>query len=112
MCKAQLSNETLSVNGYLIDQFIQDITNLRTDEYGGSVENRARFVLEIVEAVAAKIGEDKVGVRFSPWSTFQGRIPTTSSLNCDNLRSRLGRPSDENERPCPSIQLHHLPIGR
>jgi 2,4-dienoyl-CoA reductase-like NADH-dependent reductase (Old Yellow Enzyme family) len=61
-----------SANGYLIDQFIQDVSNHRTDEYGGSIENRSRFVLEIVDAVAARIGEDKVGVRLSPWSNHQG----------------------------------------
>lgn len=45
--------------------------NNRKDEYGGSVENRARFVIEIVDAVSAAIGERKVGIRFSPWGHFQ-----------------------------------------
>lgn len=59
-------------NGYLPDQFLQDVSNQRTDEYGGSIENRARFPLEIIEAVSKAIGEDRVGFRISPWNTWQG----------------------------------------
>ncbi|KAF8997298.1 hypothetical protein BDQ17DRAFT_1544439 [Cyathus striatus] len=55
----------------LIDQFLQDISNQRTDDYGGSIENRSRFGLEVVEAVVDAIGADRVGVRVSPWSTYQ-----------------------------------------
>jgi len=58
--------------GYLPDQFLQTNSNQRTDEYGGSVENRARFPLEILEAVCAEVGPDRVGIRLSPYSTFQG----------------------------------------
>lgn len=58
--------------GYLIDQFLQDGTNQRTDEYGGSIENRARFVLEVVEAVASVWGADRVGIKLSPSNTFYG----------------------------------------
>jgi NADPH2 dehydrogenase len=61
-------------NGYLPDQFLQTNTNKRTDSYGGSVENRARFVLEITEAVVNAVGANKVGIRLSPWSTFQGEL--------------------------------------
>ena len=59
-------------NGYLPDQFLQDVSNQRTDEYGGSIENRARFPLEIIEAVTSAVGEDRVGFRISPWNTWQG----------------------------------------
>ena len=59
-------------NGFLPDQFLQDVSNRRTDEYGGSVENRARFPLEIIEAVSNAVGEDRVGFRLSPWNTWQG----------------------------------------
>jgi NADPH2 dehydrogenase len=59
-------------NGYLPDQFLQDVSNTRTDEYGGSIENRARFLLEIFEAVVKAVGQKKVGFRLSPWSPFQG----------------------------------------
>ncbi|KAJ7749822.1 hypothetical protein DFH07DRAFT_869171 [Mycena maculata] len=60
-----------AANGYLIDQFIQDVSNKRTDEYGGSIENRARFALQVVDAVTEAIGADRTGIRLSPWSTFQ-----------------------------------------
>jgi NADPH2 dehydrogenase len=59
----------------LVDQFLQDVSNKRTDEYGGSIENRARFALEIIDAVAAAIGAERTAIRFSPWSTFQGACP-------------------------------------
>ena len=58
-------------NGYLPDQFIQDMSNQRSDEYGGSIENRARFPLEIIKAVSNAVGQDRVGFRISPWSTWQ-----------------------------------------
>jgi N-ethylmaleimide reductase len=62
--------ELHAANGYLIDQFLRDGTNRRTDRYGGSLENRARFLLEVVEAVTAVWGPERVGVRLSPWSDF------------------------------------------
>src|SRR5690606_19102469 len=58
--------EIHGANGYLIDQFLRDGTNKRTDEYGGSIENRARFALEVVDAVIAEIGAGRVGIRLSP----------------------------------------------
>ena len=58
--------ELHAANGYLIDQFLQDKTNKRTDRYGGSVENRARFLLEIVDAVIQVWGSDRVGVHLRP----------------------------------------------
>ncbi|KAA1472714.1 NADH:flavin oxidoreductase/NADH oxidase [Dentipellis sp. KUC8613] len=63
--------EIHNANGYLLDQFIQDETNKRTDEYGGSVEGRARFTLEVAETVSKAVGQKRTGIRFSPWSTFQ-----------------------------------------
>lgn len=57
-------------NGYLIDQFIRDSSNQRGDRYGGSVINRLRFLLELTEAVSGAIGSDRLGVRFSPLSSF------------------------------------------
>lgn len=59
--------EIHGANGYLIDQFLQDQTNKRDDLYGGSIENRARFLLEVVDAVAEAIGPERVGVRIAPW---------------------------------------------
>ncbi|KAM6501828.1 hypothetical protein JOM56_001805 [Amanita muscaria] len=64
--------EIHGANGYLIDQFLQDMTNLRTDEYGGSIEKRSRFALEVVDAVVEAVGAKRLGVRLSPWSQFQG----------------------------------------
>ncbi|KAF7376949.1 FMN-linked oxidoreductase [Mycena sanguinolenta] len=65
-----------NANGYLLDAFLQDTANQRTDAYGGSPENRSRLLLEIVSATAQAIGESKVGVRISPWSPFQGMLMT------------------------------------
>jgi N-ethylmaleimide reductase len=62
--------EIHGANGYLVDQFLRSGTNQRTDAYGGPVENRARFLLEVTEAVAGVWGADRVGVRLSPISAF------------------------------------------
>jgi N-ethylmaleimide reductase len=64
--------EIHGANGYLPDQFLQDIANQRTDEYGGSAENRARFLLEVTKAAIDAWNADRVGVRLSPLSTFNG----------------------------------------
>jgi N-ethylmaleimide reductase len=62
--------ELHGANGYLIDQFLREGANVRTDAYGGSLANRARFLREVTEAVAAAIGADRLGVRISPSGTF------------------------------------------
>jgi N-ethylmaleimide reductase len=64
--------ELHGANGYLIEQFLNPNVNNRTDEYGGSIKNRAAFVLEIAAKTVAAIGKEKVGIRFSPYSTFNG----------------------------------------
>lgn len=66
--------EIHAANGYLLEQFLNPEVNNRTDKYGGSIENRARFVLEITEAVAEAIGKEKTGIRVSPYGTF-GDMP-------------------------------------
>ncbi|KAJ3970908.1 NADH:flavin oxidoreductase/NADH oxidase [Lentinula raphanica] len=63
--------EVHAANGYLCDQFTQDVSNHRTDEYGGSVEGRCKFVLDILQEVSQTVGQDRVAVRLSPWSLFQ-----------------------------------------
>lgn len=63
--------EIHGANGYLCDQFLQDVSNKRTDRWGGSIENRARFGLEVAKAVAGAVGADRTGYRVSPWSPFQ-----------------------------------------
>ena len=61
-----------AANGYLIDEFLRDNSNFRTDQYGGSVENRTRLLREVVEAVAGIVGADRTGVRLSPNGAIQG----------------------------------------
>jgi N-ethylmaleimide reductase len=62
--------EVHGANGYLLDQFLQDGTNQRADAYGGSVENRARLLFEVIDAVSKVCGSQRVGVRLSPGGTF------------------------------------------
>ncbi|AAF04449.1 putative 12-oxophytodienoate reductase [Arabidopsis thaliana] len=62
--------EIHGAHGYLIDQFMKDKVNDRTDEYGGSLQNRCKFALEVVDAVAKEIGPDRVGIRLSPFADY------------------------------------------
>jgi NADPH2 dehydrogenase len=64
--------EIHAANGYLPDQFLQSNSNQRSDFYGGSVQNRVRFVLEVTEAIVKAVGANRVGIRLSPWTTYQG----------------------------------------
>ncbi|THU76784.1 FMN-linked oxidoreductase [Dendrothele bispora CBS 962.96] len=73
--------EIHGASGYLIDQFLQDVSNKRTDEYGGSVENRTRFALEVVDAVVKAVEPRKTAIRISPWNTFQGVFITSPFLS-------------------------------
>jgi N-ethylmaleimide reductase len=66
--------EIHGANGYLLEQFLRPSVNVRTDAYGGSVENRTRLLTEVVEAVAAAIGPDRVGLRLSPYSPANGVV--------------------------------------
>lgn len=61
-------------HGYLLDQFLQPCSNKRTDKYGGSIENRARIVLEIVDKLIETIGSHRIGLRISPWAKFQNML--------------------------------------
>ena len=65
--------EIHSASGFLLDQFLQTVSNQRTDEYGGSVENRLRFVLEVTDAVVEAVGANRVGIRLSPFLTMNGK---------------------------------------
>ncbi|GAV50298.1 hypothetical protein ZYGR_0U01540 [Zygosaccharomyces rouxii] len=62
--------EIHAANGYLLNQFLDPISNHRTDKYGGSIENRSRFPLEIVDAIIDAIGASKIGIRFSPYGFY------------------------------------------
>ncbi|MCW2615739.1 MAG: alkene reductase [Frankiales bacterium] len=66
--------ELHAANGYLLHQFLGDVSNVRTDAYGGSPENRARFVVEVATAVAAAIGAGRVGIRVSPGHGFNDMV--------------------------------------
>jgi N-ethylmaleimide reductase len=74
--------ELHGANGYLLEQFFRPTSNQRGDRYGGPVENRARFVLEVVEAVSKAIGKDKVGIRLSPFGVFND-MPLYDALEAD-----------------------------
>jgi N-ethylmaleimide reductase len=64
--------ELHGANGYLIDQFLNTASNRRTDAWGGSIENRARFAVRVAQATAQAIGADRVGIRISPYGVFNG----------------------------------------
>ncbi|OJT04885.1 hypothetical protein TRAPUB_4357 [Trametes pubescens] len=75
--------EIHSAHGYMLDQFLQSSTNLRTDDYGGSPENKCRFPLEVVDAVTKAVGAKRTAVRMSPWSAYNDvavadQVPTFS----------------------------------
>jgi N-ethylmaleimide reductase len=81
--------EIHGANGYLIDQFLQDQTNQRTDEYGGSVENRSRFLMEIVDRVSAAVGAERVGVRISPQNRMNDIADSAPQSLFDYVAERL-----------------------
>ncbi|MBU1213848.1 MAG: alkene reductase [Gammaproteobacteria bacterium] len=78
--------ELHGANGYLIDQFFNTASNQRTDQWGGTVENRIRFAVEVAKACAAAIGADRVGMRISPYGVFNGAV---SDAKMDALYLRL-----------------------
>lgn len=83
--------EVHGANGYLIDQFLRDGTNKRADRYGGGATNRARFLLEVTEAVAGVWGADRVGVRLSPLGTFNGMSDSDPAATFGHAVSELDR---------------------
>jgi len=78
-------------NGYLLDQFLRSATNQRTDAYGGSKENRARLLLEILEGICAAIGSDRVGIRLSPVTTFNDISDANPQETFEYVVSQLNR---------------------
>jgi N-ethylmaleimide reductase len=85
--------ELHGANGYLINQFIDSQANQRTDGYGGSLQNRLRFLREVTEAVADAIGADRVGVRLAPLTTLQGAVddtPQATYLAAAHLLDNIG----------------------
>jgi N-ethylmaleimide reductase len=81
--------EVHGANGYLIDQFLRDGANKRTDAYGGSMENRARFLFEVLTAVTAAIGADRVGLRLSPLNSYNSMIDSDPIALIGFLAERL-----------------------
>ncbi len=79
--------ELHSANGYLLDQFLQDGTNHRTDTYGGAIENRVRLPLEVLDAIIGAWSADRVGIRLSPYGSFGGM----SESNTEALFSHMIR---------------------
>ncbi len=83
--------EIHGANGYLLDQFLRDGTNKRTDDYGGSIENRARLHLEVTEAAISVWGADRVGVRLSPSGTFNDMSDSNPEATFGYLVKQLNR---------------------
>jgi len=83
--------EIHNANGYLLDQFLRDGTNQRTDEYGGPVRNRARLTLEVVAAVTKVWGADRVGIRFSPGGVFNDMQDSNPRATFGHVLHELNR---------------------
>jgi N-ethylmaleimide reductase len=83
--------EIHAANGYLIDQFINSASNHRTDIYGGSIENRVRLLLEVVDAVTAAVGSMRVGVRLTPMGRFMGMADDTPEETFGRIASEMDR---------------------
>ncbi|KAJ5085568.1 hypothetical protein N7532_010339 [Penicillium argentinense] len=81
--------EVHGANGYLLDQFLHDNVNNRTDSYGSTIENRSRIVLEVLTAVAAAIGADRVGIRLSPYNYFQDTRDSNPNAHWLSLCSQI-----------------------
>ena len=101
--------EIHGANGFLVDQFIRDSINQREDDYGGSIDNRLRFMMEVVEAVCKEIGSGKVGIRLSPsnsvWgikdsdpkSTFSRAVTRLSEFNLAYVHLLEPKPKSNDE---------------
>jgi N-ethylmaleimide reductase len=104
--------EVHGANGYLIDQFLEDSTNLRTDEYGGSLENRARLLFEVIAAVGQAWDSDRIGVRISPGGTFNDmcdRHPTDTWGYVARRMAAMNLAYLHLIEPAPSTGEHPLP---
>ncbi|ETN36229.1 uncharacterized protein HMPREF1541_08506 [Cyphellophora europaea CBS 101466] len=88
--------EIHGANGYLLDQFLHDNVNTRTDAYGGSVEKRCRFPIEVIKAVTEAIGADKVGIRLSPYNYFQDTRDSNPNQHWAYLCEQLASLPKEN----------------
>jgi len=91
--------EIHGANGYLVQQFLRDSSNQRTDQYGGSIQNRARFLFEVVAAVVQAVGAGKTGIRLSPTNTYNNPADSDSQALYDYVIARL------NEYPLAYLHL-------
>ncbi|KUJ17909.1 12-oxophytodienoate reductase 1 [Mollisia scopiformis] len=89
--------EIHGANGYLLEQFLHDNVNKRTDAYGGSVENRCRFPLEVIKSVTSAIGADKVGIRLSPYNYFQDTKDSNPNVHWAYLCNQIATLPSENQ---------------
>src|SRR5207237_4002889 len=97
--------EVHAANGYLLDQFVNSSTNRRTDAYGGPIENRARLLMEVVEAVSDVWGQDRVGVRLSPLGTF-------NDMGDDDPETTFGHIAEKLNGGAPIYTLSTRPSRR
>ncbi|HJV80932.1 alkene reductase [Noviherbaspirillum sp.] len=109
--------EVHGANGYLLDQFLEDGTNQRTDRYGGSIENRARLLLEVIAVTADVWGSDRVGVRLSPGGTFNDMCDRHPQETFGTVVKRLAALDlaylhliepiqPQGEHPMPDLSVH------
>lgn len=96
--------ELMAANGFLFDQFLSSELNKRTDEYGGSLANRQRFLLETIDALAAAIGGEKVGVRFSPFGRLYDLGPYA-----DEEEAWMSVAAELNVRELAYVHLNYQP---
>lgn len=114
--------EVHAANGYLLNQFLIDSSNQRTDEYGGNIENRARIVFEVLDAVTAIWGADRVGIRLSPSGLFNIGAGSDNRAQFDYVIERLNdyalaylhlmepfAPVDEMPNMVPHVAQHYRP---
>ncbi|MBH0020154.1 alkene reductase [Pseudoalteromonas sp. SWXJ133] len=108
--------ELHAANGYLINQFLDSESNARTDEYGGSVQNRIRFLIEVVNAVSDEIGSSKVGVRLAPLTTLNGTVDenpeetylaVSEALNKASVGYMHIAEADWDDAPLMSVEFKH-----
>lgn len=86
----------LRANGYLLEQFLHDNVNKRTDSYGGSIENRCRFPLEVIRAVTSAIGPERVGIRLSPYNYYQDTRDSNPNKHWAYLCTQIAELPKEN----------------
>jgi N-ethylmaleimide reductase len=96
-----MAHRSTGAHGYIIDQFLRDGANDRTDDYGGSLENRARLLLDIVDATASVLGADRISVRISPLVPFNDMVDADPEALVEYVARELDR------RKIAFLELRH-----